>query len=229
MHSAVAPATAARAATVTACRRTRFATTSPTFAGFSASASWGEDDFWDIALRYAGEHHGFKVAVAAAYDESTDCGGTPGCQSSNGAGGAGAPVDGDINYFQIGAYIQSVDRGLFLYGAYGHLEQNGPLVNDDGDSDTWYVKTGIRGKWHSLGATIPYVEYWQANGDDGVSSLGVANSSSEFKEWGVGVVQEIDAAAMSVWIKYRNFEFDDSTTRSFDDFNEYTLGGLINF
>ena len=39
----------------------------PTFAGFSASATWGEDDFWDIALRYAGEHHGFKLAIAAAY------------------------------------------------------------------------------------------------------------------------------------------------------------------
>ncbi|MBA2127825.1 porin, partial [Hyphomicrobium methylovorum] len=37
---------------------------SPTFAGFSVSASWGEDDFWDVAARYAGEHHGFKVAIA---------------------------------------------------------------------------------------------------------------------------------------------------------------------
>ena len=45
----------------------------------------------------------------------------------------------------------------------------------------------------------------------------------------MGIVQEVDAAAMSIWLKYRNFEFDDSTTKSFEDFNEYTLGGLINF
>jgi hypothetical protein len=192
----------------------------PTFGGFSASASWGEDDFWDIALRYAGEHHGFKLAIAAAYDESTD---------STGTGGGGAPLDGDINYFQIGAYIQSVDRGIFLYGAYGHLEQEGPLVNDNGESDTWYVKTGIRGKWNHLGATIPYIEYWEAQADDGVSVLAAVNTSSEFQEWGAGIVQEVDAAAMSIWFKYRNFEFDDSTTTSFDDFNEYTIGGLINF
>jgi hypothetical protein len=44
----------------------------PTFAGFSASASWGPDDFWDVALRYAGEFSGFKVAVAGAYSESSD-------------------------------------------------------------------------------------------------------------------------------------------------------------
>ncbi|MEQ1672745.1 MAG: porin, partial [Hyphomicrobium sp.] len=38
---------------------------SPSFAGFSVSASWGEDDFWDVAARYAGEFSGIKVAVAA--------------------------------------------------------------------------------------------------------------------------------------------------------------------
>ena len=44
----------------------------PTFAGFSVSASWGEDDFWDVAARYAGEFNGFKVAAATAYSELTD-------------------------------------------------------------------------------------------------------------------------------------------------------------
>ena len=42
---------------------------SPTFAGFSFSASWGEDDFWDVAARYSGESNGFKLAVAAAYSQ----------------------------------------------------------------------------------------------------------------------------------------------------------------
>ena len=32
--------------------------TSPTFGGFSVGASWGENDFWDVALRYAGEFGG---------------------------------------------------------------------------------------------------------------------------------------------------------------------------
>ena len=42
---------------------------SPTFRGFSVSASWGEDDMWDVAARYSGEFNGFKLAVAAAYNE----------------------------------------------------------------------------------------------------------------------------------------------------------------
>ena len=42
----------------------------PTFAGFSLGASWGEDDYWDIAMRYNGEHSGFKLAFATAYSEA---------------------------------------------------------------------------------------------------------------------------------------------------------------
>ena len=40
---------------------------SPEFGGFVGSAAWGEDDFWDVALRYAGEHGGFKFAGGIGY------------------------------------------------------------------------------------------------------------------------------------------------------------------
>ncbi|MCB0084902.1 MAG: porin, partial [Caldilineaceae bacterium] len=33
----------------------------PVFGGFSFSASWGEDDMWDVAGRYAGEFNGIKL------------------------------------------------------------------------------------------------------------------------------------------------------------------------
>ena len=65
--------------------------------GFSVSASWGEDDMWDVAARYSGEFNGFKLAVAAAYndvslDPATDffgrrsrfCVLAPGCTGSVG-------------------------------------------------------------------------------------------------------------------------------------------------
>jgi predicted porin len=46
--------------------------TSPTFAGFIASASWGDDDKKDIALRYAGEFSGFRLAAGIGYQVMTD-------------------------------------------------------------------------------------------------------------------------------------------------------------
>jgi hypothetical protein len=183
----------------------------PTFAGFSASASWGEDDFWDIALRYAGEMHGFKLAAAAAYSESTDATFPP-AQADN------------TQYFQIGAYVQHIATGLFLYGAYGNLESD---VAGIPSSDTWYIKPGIRAKWNHLGATILYGEYLH-NDDGGFGNLGA--TSTELDVWGLGAVQEVDAAAMSTWIRYRHNEYDDNVAgTAFDDFDEFSFGALINF
>lgn len=192
----------------------------PTFAGFSASASWGEDDFWDIALRYAGEHHGFKLAVAAAYAEATD--GPP----QNGTETQPLlSIVGDANNFQIGAYVQHIGSGLFLYGAYSDTE----FEDISGDSRAWYLKGGVRGKWTHLGATVPYIEY-----EDGRFDVaGARLSDSEM--WGLGVVQEIDAAAMSLWISYRNFEIDSPILSAVEgapvglDFQYVKAGALINF
>jgi hypothetical protein len=184
----------------------------PTFAGFSASASWGEDDFWDIALRFAGEHHGFKVAAAAAYAEATD---NPGdifpLLSAN----------GDAQHFQVGAYIQHIGTGIFLYGAYSNVE----FEDANTDGDNWYIKAGLRRTWNHLGATVPYVEYQ----DGQLDTTGVGDTG-EVELWGLGVVQEIDAAAMSLWLSYRNIDADsqDLGVGSLD-FQYVKFGALINF
>src|SRR5206468_817049 len=85
---------------------------SPTFGGFSVSASWGEDDIWAITTRYAGEWNSIKVAAVASYFESTD-------EGLNAAGGF-VFNNNTQQYFQAGIYAEHVPTGLFLYGAYGH-------------------------------------------------------------------------------------------------------------
>ena len=94
----------------------------PTYAGFIASASYGEDDMWDVALRYAGEMHGFKLAFGIGYEQWTD--GNP-----NGRRCSGYSVDGPClraGSISVGAVgnacqqlglsgpIMHVDTGLFL-------------------------------------------------------------------------------------------------------------------
>ena len=37
--------------------------------GFTFSAAFGEDDLWDVALRYAGEFNGIKIALGAGYSQ----------------------------------------------------------------------------------------------------------------------------------------------------------------
>ena len=199
---------------------------SPTFAGFSVSASWGEDDMWDVAGRYAGEFGGFKVAAAAAYNELSD-------------ESFGVPSGDTYEYFQAGLYIQHVPTGLFAYGAYGNAEFDVAA----GDSDTYYVKGGLRERWTPLGHTVLYgeYEYNEASGafvqdtsvGGGAPFAGVP-TDSEFNMWGGGIVQEIDAAAMSVWLSYRHLEYEDNTPNGgagveYEDFQYIKAGALINF
>lgn len=185
---------------------------SPTFGGFSVSASWGEDDMWDVAARYAGEHAGFKFAAAAAYNENS------------------TGITDTFQYFQVGAYLEHVPTGLFAYGAYGNAQYDIAT----GDSDTYYVKAGLRERWHPLGHTVLYGEYEnnKASGDAFVQTGANGNAltnSSDFDLWGLGVVQEIDAAAMSLWLSYRNIEYSDNSGGSYEDFQYIKAGALINF
>jgi hypothetical protein len=227
---------------------------SPVFGGFSVSASWGEDDFWDVAARYAGEIGGFNVAVAAAYSESTDVG-TQGVNPDFDFDGDGF-IDvfakeffDETKFFQIGAYALHVPTGLFLYGASGRIQYEfGDLLAGapwDDDSEFYYVKGGLREKWTPLGHTVVYGEYERFNdglalgggpflvdfmGHNGGTAL---VTGSEVNLWGVGVVQEIDAAAMSLWLSYRRMDgeidLDGGGTLSFDDFQYVKGGALINF
>ena len=50
---------------------------SPTVMGFTASASWGEDDVWDTTLAYVGGFGDFTVNGRAGYGHSTDGASTP--------------------------------------------------------------------------------------------------------------------------------------------------------
>jgi hypothetical protein len=216
---------------------------SPTWAGFSVSTSWGSDDIWDVAARYAGEHHGFKVSVAGAYSETSSA-------PINDPRNAQAP---DTEFFQIGAYVQHLHSGLWVYGAYTDIESDSAVLGDPGyvDNDSWYIKAGLRRRWHPLGHTVLYGEYQRWNQDaffDGPINPGAGGNSCAFTNgffpectaetdmWGLGIVQEIDAAAMSMWLTYRNIDADVNDVRGgnrgsvpTEEFQYVKWGALINY
>ncbi len=132
---------------------------SPTFGGFSASASWGADDFWDVAARYAGEYGGFKVAAAAAYNEVTD-GNYNNLQNT--LGGPIIPNNGHLTYFQAGLYVEHTATGLFGLVNYGLLDDNFSVATVN-ETTTWYFKGGVRERWTPLGHTVLYGEYLQSD------------------------------------------------------------------
>ncbi|HRO48893.1 MAG TPA: porin [Hyphomicrobium sp.] len=199
---------------------------SPVIAGFSASASWGGDDNWAVAARYINNDLGdFTFKALATYSETTES-------------GKGAPAKGKLEYTQASIYLQHNPSGWFAHGAWGHIDQDVNPLNNPA-SDTWYIKSGIRLKPTSIGATIPYGEYLRATDsafvtndagtpNDPTDDIGRVVRGSEATFWGFGVAQEIDAAAMTVWLRYREHEVDVPGVET-EPMSTVVFGGFISF
>lgn len=192
---------------------------SPAFAGFSVSATWGEDDFWDVAARYSTEVGGVKISVGGSYSENKD-------ESFV----IPSATRRDVEYFQIGGYAEHLASGVWVYGAYGTEEINSTTKAIPDEDDHWYVKAGVKLKPFSIGQTIPYFEYGQHND---MLSININDATgSQIERWGIGVVQNIDAAAMSLWLAYRHLDGEIEGGALDGDLDEYEFikaGAVIMF
>ena len=200
----------------------------PVFAGFSASASWGADDFWEVATRYTGEVAGFKILFSAGYSQFTD----------ETVTGPSVSLHKNSDVFQTGGYIQHLATGVFVHAAYGLEDNNNTLLKNGKtalDSDHWYVKAGIRQKWTSLGATVVYGDYGEYNDQLGPAALALGATSGTLQRYGGGIAQEIDAAAMTVYLKYQHYDAELSgaalnpAVTALDTADFVSVGALVNF
>jgi hypothetical protein len=186
----------------------------PSFMGFTASASWGENDYWDVALRYSGLVAGqFKVGAGIAYGVLTDR--DSAIANTTTLGNNGCLPDGptgDIDCRQLGmsGSAMHVPTGLFAYGAYGiKIDENAPAGEQD-DSSFWYIQGGIEKKWLPYGPTTVFAEFERF--DTGFNRVfispaaGIGSfSSAEVEMWGIGINQHFESAALDVYIKYNNY------------------------
>lgn len=192
----------------------------PVFGGFVASASWGEDDDWDVALRYASEFSGFQIAAGIGYHEGK-------IADTENLDLVLAEGNGlrNHNEWTGSASVLHVSSGLFVTVAGGSRDWPDTPLNPIpllGESYV-YGKTGIFQKWIALGKTSLYGEYyhvWDVGLPSGTvipDNLGNpfnvcdARCNEEASAWGVGVVQHIDAAAMEIYAAYRHYWANDIT------------------
>ena len=225
---------------------------SPSIAGFKVSASWGEDDMWDVALRYAGLLGGrFKTAAGIAYGARTDGDFVPGA-SLDGTAGSNINgciiVDEEVDCHQIGMSGSIMDMGtdLFIHAAYGiNTDENKP--DDVDDENTFlYVQGGIEKKWMPYGATTLFAMYSQFN--TGFSNLSIGGGfegsfeNGEVEMWGLGINQNFESASLDLYLKYNHYtsSADEVTTNvplgggniGSVDFNEFDViyaGARISF
>jgi predicted porin len=193
---------------------------SPSIYGFIASATWGDDDYWDVTLRFAKEWNSFKIAAGIGYASfDTDINSGVAQQL-----GVGADVlSGSIS-------VLHVPTGLFANFGAGTKERKSDDAADGNDGDFWFVQGGIERKWLSYGATTLHAEYGLAN------DIGTINDptylSSEATRWGFGVVQHFDSAALDLYAQATFWSFEGERIGAdpdFEDMSTLMVGAKIDF
>lgn len=177
---------------------------SPNIGGLTFQAFWGEDDVWAAAIRYAGEFGGVRVAAGIGY-QAQDSSPTQTVQLDNQARNADNDWAGSLA-------LLHVPTGLFVQGQYARSE-----FFNGADARIWIVQGGISKNWFGLGNTSFYGEYGEATdyirsgpalvgGASPATTIPFLAGSSEVNFWGLGVVQNIDAAAMELYLGWRHFD-----------------------
>lgn len=198
----------------------------PEIAGFTASASWGEDDYWDLALRYAGEFGGFKLAAGIGYLKMTD-----GPETKMECPARGGGLGGhDEDCQQVGGSISVIHEATGIFVNFGAGYKKDDVLdttavftgtNPDNKDNFWAVQAGIEKKFFPLGKTTVYGEYYDYEGGalnrtlatgDAVNPFGPASTAAIWDTgmnvYGFGFAQGLDAAAMVLYLSYRHVEAD---------------------
>ena len=189
---------------------------SPVFYGFTASAAWGENDSVDVALRFQKELDSVRIAAGAGYlwvgDDTTV---------------SLYPSETKIASGSIS--VLHVPTGLFGNIAAGRIEISrdaaaGPVNPDDGSM--WMAQAGLEKRFTAYGATTLYGEYGRYNdmllgyagfaGDGGLPASVAAGdiAGTEVSRWGVGAVQQFDAASMEMYAVFNHFDAEIRTAQT---------------
>jgi hypothetical protein len=231
----------------------------PTLAGFSLGASFGEDNYWDVESRYSGEFNGVRIASRLGYSVRSEYNTTAGAMTCSGQ------CEKHLEQLAGSLSVRHMPTGLFFTGAAGWREmhrQDGVgfrFANDDGDvtiqlpnrqdfkSSFFYLSGGVARNMTGLGDTVFYGEYseWKGNAQDTnltaqLGGLGPFDSiqlsafggpNDKLTHWGIGIVQHVDAAAMEFWLAYKNYAIRGPMhdIAQFEDLHLLTVGTRIRF
>ncbi len=212
---------------------------SPDLAGFQVSADWGgadnatgDDEQWSVALRYANEFNGVRVAGGVGYHEDSSPVGATGLTQ-------------DITGWGASVAMQHVASGFFIAGSYANVEDDLiTAAGERGELENWSIVAGVGRKFSPMGKTSFWVRYGEFEGhtrtfDDSTGTAVFGGTATERVHGNTeviafGIDQAIDAAAMNVYLSYYNVSGDainaaTGAKTSLDDFNAVIVGAIIRF
>ncbi|HEY8193512.1 MAG TPA: porin [Hyphomicrobium sp.] len=224
---------------------------SPEIAGFVVTASWGEDDMWGVSTTYKNKWGDFLVIAKAGYEQNSDEG-TSQCSSTPSALTIpSGPAHQNCAWWGAAGSIMHAPTGLYVYGGWGEnhdyseaqVTQGG--FSPDADDQLWFIQGGIEQKWIPLGKTTIFGEYRQDNGGSNLAKGFAAGGGaagdlkteyihdSQINNFAAGIVQNIEPAAMDLYVVYRHADGDvtnaSGDTASLDAFDMVIMGAMMKF
>jgi hypothetical protein len=216
--------------------------TSPTWMGFVFDSSIAErGDYWGAMLRYAGEFSGFRIAAGIGYerirDDATGVTLDPAAPAFVGPQPNIEAWGGALSIMHVpsGLFVQ----GHYMTADYSINAANAGYwgaQNAHKDLEYWLIQAGIAKNWFGIGNTAIYGEYARVNnaaandfpGRNFAGSSAFATpftgtatqnfttvngvTDTELNVWGLGITQNVDAAASTLYLGYRNFSADVTCT-----------------
>jgi hypothetical protein len=181
-------------------RQTRVRYDTPVIAGFLASVSHSDEQIWEAALRYSGKFLDTQIKTSIAYAD-------------------GAISDGEDIYGGSISATHSSGLGV-TFGIAATNEDNRGSTNGAEDEFGISIQGHYGRKLTELGKTTLLGEYWHQENAAADGDVG--------KMFAVVVQQNIDAAALELWMRYANMDLDRSGS-DFDDINMVTHGARMKF
>lgn len=171
----------------------------PTFGGFQLRVGANQGGSFDGAAFYEAAIGDFEIAASAGY----------GNQSA---------VSDSNEYVISGSVSMLHSSGLSFTVAAGKTE----FKSASRDAGTnYYGKIGYQANLNDYGKTFFSVDYQRAE-DQG-------QNGDELDRFGLGIVQEIEAAATEIYIGFQHYELERSGTTKYDDINAAIAGAMVTF
>lgn len=203
---------------------------SASIAGLTFSATYGENEVWGGSARYAAEFSGIQVAAGIGYHEAK--GGTVI------DGGLDTSSERENSAWGGSVALKHVATGIFVQGMYTesrykkdmNTSGNGAVrAKQDATANFWEVQAGVSKNWFGPGNTNVYGEVGQGNKYAMAFDAAVTDSVADF--YGIGLVQNLDAAAMELYVGWRHMdaELTKGAAKTKGELDTVTAGARIKF
>jgi hypothetical protein len=220
---------------------------SPSVYGFILSASVGDNDYADVALRFNRAFGDFRVAGAVSYqwDSRVKSRTTQFTEvdEDDGTEYTFTIVDPSMKFEVLAGSVSVMHAPTGLYGAFAAGRRDWESSVNRAtlqDPSYWYAQGGVERKFLPFGTTTIYGEYglyksFEVENRTYIPGQGLVrkDSNSEATRVGFGVVQKIDSAAMDIYAQASIWSFEDVASRSgaaeYGDLSTVLVGSRIKF